>query len=360
MARIDQLLPAAHAGDATGDAAASLAAALRQRGHEANLYALTIDAEIRDRVRPFAEYPQPGPDDLTLLHYALPSPLSEALADYEGRRAIVYHNLTPPELLLPFCPEIARLTAIGRDQLQMLARSGRVDLAIGVSGYNTEDLDRTGFDNTVTLPLPLDLSRYDVEPDRVLGERLRDAPPIFLTVGRVAPNKRLEDLLRFAAYYLRHIEPNAWFLIVGGTRGLEPYHDALLELHAELGLDHRVRFLGRVSHADLVALYHAARVYLCTSLHEGFCAPLLEAMHFEVPILARAAAAVPETLGGGGMLFDDPDPAPVAEMLHLMATDTTLRTELQTRGRARVAGFSPAAVTEVWIETLERFLGAPR
>jgi glycosyltransferase involved in cell wall biosynthesis len=356
MARVDQLLPAAHAGDATGDAAASLAAALRHRGHDANLYALTIDAEIRDGVRPFSEYPAPGPDDLTLLHYALPSPLSEALTRYEGRRAIVYHNLTPPELLLPFCPDIARLTSAGREQLQWLADSGRVDLAIGVSQYNTDDLDATGFARTTTLPLSVDLSRYDVEPDRVLSERLAVAPPIFLTVGRVAPNKRLEDVLRFAAYYLRHVEPDAWFLIVGGTRGLEPYYDALIELHAELGLDHRVRFLGRVSHADLVALYRAASVYLCTSLHEGFCAPLLEAMHFEVPILARAAAAVPETLGGAGVLYDDPDPAAGAEMIHLLATDEALRGRLRQAGRARVADFAPDKVTAVWIEAIESFL----
>lgn len=356
MARIDQLLPAAHAGDATGDAAASLAAALRARDHTADLYALSIDAEIRDRVHPFTAYPAPGPGDLTLLHYALPSPLSEALIGYAGHRAIVYHNLTPPELLLPFCPDIARLTSAGRDQLQWLAATGKVDLAIGVSGYNTADLEATGFARTATLPLSIDLGRYEVEPDRVLTERLQEAPPIFLTVGRVAPNKRIEDILRFAAYYLRHIEPNAWFLIVGGTRGLEPYYDALVELHAELGLDHRVRFLGRVSHEDLVALYRAASVYLCTSLHEGFCAPLLEAMHFGVPILARAAAAVPETLGGAGVLFEEPDPAAVAEMLHLMATDEPLRARLRDLGRARVADFSPERVTAAWVEALESFL----
>lgn len=356
MARIDQLLPAAHAGDATGDSARDLAAALRAAGHQAALYGLTVDAELLDEVRPFEEFPPPRAGDLTLLHFALPSPLTAALRDCGGKRGIVYHNLTPPSLLLPWCPDVARLTALGRDELRSLAGSGAVDLAIGVSDYNTRDLQATRFAHTATLPLPLDLRRYDTSPDTVLASRLRTGPRYVLTVGRIAPNKDLETLLRVAAYTLRYIDPDVAFLIVGGHRGLEDYMEALLALHTELGLDDRVRFLGRVEHRDLVALYRSAAGYLCTSRHEGFCAPLLEAMHFGVPILARAAAAVPETLAGAGILFDDADPAAVAEMLHVVMTDDGLRRQLRERGRERVQRFAPGQVTDRWVATLERVL----
>lgn len=360
MARIDQLLPAAHIGDATGDSARDLAAALRHAGHDAGLYALTIDAPLQDRVRPFDDFPAPRSGDLTILHFALPSPLTAALRGCAGRRAVVYHNLTPPAQLLPWCPEVAGLTAAGRDELQALAASGAVDLAIGVSAYNTADLDATGFTRTTTLPLPLNVHRYDVEQDTVLAARLRSAPPYVLSVGRIAPNKRLEDLLRAAAYYLRHVEPDTNFFIVGGHRGLEAYYEALLALHAELGLDDRVRFLGRVQHRELVTLYANAGAYLCTSTHEGFCAPLLEAMHFGVPILARAAAAVPETLGGAGVLFDEPEPAALAEMLHVLVADAELRARLSQRGRARLDAFAPDRVNRRWVDTLENLLtGTP-
>ena len=352
--RIDQLLPAAHVGDATGDASLHLADALERAGHQAGLYSLTVDPPLRGRVLPFDAFPAPRPGDVTVLHYALPSSLNHALTTLASSKAIVYHNLTPPEMLLPHCPEVARLTAMGRDQLMALAASRSVDLAIGVSEYNTADLMATGFEATATLPLPMDLARYDQPPDPVLAAHLSTAPRIFLTVGRLAPNKRLEAFLRAAAYYLRYIDASAWFVMVGGHRGLEGYYDALAALHDRLGLDERVRFAGRVSHSELLAWYAAASVYVCTSEHEGFCAPLLEAMHFELPILARHAAAVPETLGGAGLTFTNDDPATLAETLHLLATDGELRERLVARGKARLPAYAPEQVTARWVATLAR------
>ncbi len=356
-ASIHQLLPAAHVGDATGDAARHLAAALEQAGHPAPLWALTIDRPLRGLVHRFRAPHRARDGDVTLLHFALPSPLTDAFVAAPGHRVLVYHNLTPPELLAPYCPEVARLTAAGRRELARLAESGRVELAIGVSEYNAADLRRAGFSRVAALPLPMDLARFDAPGDPALDALLRRAPRIFLTVGRVAPNKRLEDLLRVAAYYLRHVDPAAWFVIVGGSRGLEGYADALARLHRRLGLDERVRFTGKVAHAELVSWYRHASVYLCTSEHEGFCAPLLEAMACGVPVLARAAAAVPETLADAGVLFDDADPAALGEMLHLLATDEALRARLRDRARARVAAFAPARVTGRWLETIEELLG---
>ncbi len=358
--RIDQLLPAAHWGDATGDASRHLAQALRDAGYDAAIYALTIDEPLLGQVRSFESMPATSAADVTVLHFALPSPLTDALMQLEGRRAIVYHNLTPPEMLAPHAPDIARLTAAGRRELAALSSSGKVDLALGVSEYNTAELKRVGFGKTRTLPLPIDLQRYDIEPDPVLDEALGAAPRLFLTVGRLAPNKRLEEFLRAAAYYLRYVDPDAWFVAVGGHRGLESYYDALMELHAELGLDERVRFVGRVTHADLVAWYRHADVYICTSEHEGFCAPLLEAMHFGLPILARACAAVPETLGNAGVLYDEPDPARTGELLHLLSTDTVLRQQLRERGARRLAELEPERLVGSWVEALGKLAEAPR
>lgn len=354
--RIHQLLPAAHQYDATGDSAEHLARVLRAEGYDAGLYALTVDGDVADRVRPFEEFPDPGDGDLTILHFAVPSRLSGTIQQLAGRRALVYHNLTPPDLLAEHAPEIARLTAIGRRELGEIAASGAIDLAIGVSSYNTRDLDATGFESTATLPLPVDLSRYAAAPDALVARGLRNSGTLFLTVGRVAPNKRLEDFLRIAAYYLRYIDPDARFVVVGSDRGLEAYGSALSSLHAALGLDDRVRFVGRVSHAEMVAYYRAATVYVCTSVHEGFCVPLLEAMYFDIPVLARGAAAVPETLGDAGVKYTIADPAPTAEMLHLLATDRDLRDHLIAAGRRNLADYSPDTVCPRWVETLTGLL----
>ncbi|HJO04605.1 MAG TPA: glycosyltransferase [Acidobacteriota bacterium] len=355
--RVDQLLPAAHVRDATGESALHLAAGLERAGFEAGIYALTIDRELAGRVQPMHAFEPPGGSDVTILHYALASPLDSALLDCAGKRVIVYHNLTPPEMLLPTSPEVARLTMVGRDQLVELARSNGVDLAIGVSEYNTEDLRRVGFSRTTTLPLPIDLERYDVESEPVFAEQLAWPGQVFITVGRLAPNKRLEDFLRVAAYYNRHVHSSSYFYIAGGGQGSEGYTTALMDLYYELDLINRVVFLGRVSHRDLVTLYRAADVYLCTSAHEGFCAPLVEAMHFGVPILARHSTAIPETLGNAGVTYSHDDPARIAEALRVLSHDQPLRTRLQHNARRRVAYFSPSVVIPRWISALAELAG---
>jgi len=357
--RVTQLLPAAHTGDATGNSALHLAAALREVGYEAAVHALTIDEGLRGTVQPMEALAAPRPSDLTLLHFAIPSPLSGLLLETDGTRAIVYHNLTPPGLLLPFCPDVAALTARGAVELRELAASGRIDAAIGVSDFNCDGLRAAGFEHPRTLPLALDLSQYDVEPDPIVAAQEAVSPTTFLTVGRTAPNKRLESFVRAAAYYVEHIDPHAQFVVVGGNRGLERYSDALAELAISLGLGGRLRWAGRVPLADLVGWYRSADVYMCTSEHEGFCAPLLEAMHFGVPILARHAAAIPETLGDAGLMFVDDGPAPLAEMMHVLATDTPTRERLVANGRQRVAMFAPETVMRRWLGAVEEMVGKP-
>ncbi len=355
--RVDQLLPAAHVRDATGDAALHLAAGLERAGFDAGIYALTIDRELAGRVLPLRAFEPPGTSDVTILHYALASPLDSKLLECAGKRVIVYHNLTPPELLLPLCPEVARLTKVGRDQLIELARSDRVDLAIGVSNYNTADLRSVGFSRTTTLPLPIDLARYDVDSGPVLAEQLAWPGQVFITVGRLSPNKRIEDFLRVAAYYTRFIHPSSRFYVAGGGKGMGAYTTALVDLFRQLELNNRVVLLGRVSHRDLVTLYRAADAYLCTSAHEGFCAPLIEAMHFGVPILARHAAAIPETLGDAGVTYTGDDPAGVAEALSVLADDQILRTQLRRNAKRRIEHFAPDAVIPRWTRTLAGLAG---
>jgi glycosyltransferase involved in cell wall biosynthesis len=351
--KVHQLLATAHSGDATGDAALAVAAALRQAGHEAEIFALEVDPAMRGKVHRYSDFPPPEEHDCTVLHFNLPSPLTEDLVGFEGVRMLVYHNLTPPEQLLPYCPEIARLTALGRRQLEWLAAQGCVDLAIGVSAYNTRDLEAAGFSSTATVPLLVDLRHLRGPSNTVLEAELgRDSAHTFLTVGRVAPNKRIEDFLKAAAYYLRYVSPRARFLVVGGTQGMDPYLASLTKLQSQLELDARVRLVGRVSLEDLVTYYRAASVYVCTSTHEGFCAPLLEAMQFDLPIVARHAAAIPETLGNAGILVDTDDPADWAEMLHAVLEDEAMRERLSRSGQARLAAFDPVAVADRWVKTL--------
>jgi glycosyltransferase involved in cell wall biosynthesis len=192
------------------------------------------------------------------------------------------------------------------------------------------------------LPIIFDPKRYAVRPNRkVLGAFQRDANLLF--VGRVSPNKRFEDLILTFAYLKRFVRPDARLLLVGSTRRMELYHEYLQSLATRLGLS-EVVFTGHVSASELVAYYRCADVYLSMSEHEGFGVPLLESMHFGLPIVAYKAAAVPETLGGCGILVTAKDYSVVAELVGLLIEDGNLRARIVARQRERLGDFLPHEV----------------
>ena len=80
-------------------------------------------------------------------------------------------------------------------------------------------------------------------------------------------------------------------------------------------MDDSVAFLGSVSDAALDSEYASADAFVCMSRHEGFCVPIIEAMEAGLPVVARRAGAVSETLGQGGVLLDDPTPSDMAEAI---------------------------------------------
>ena len=83
--------------------------------------------------------------------------------------------------------------------------------------------------------------------------------------------------------------------------------------------------LGHVTNSELTACYDMADVFLCASEHEGFCVPLVEAVWKGVPVLAYAAAAVPATMDGAGVLFRTKDPFDVAALVNQVASNVALR-----------------------------------
>jgi glycosyltransferase involved in cell wall biosynthesis len=342
-----------HRGDAIGDSARLMRDALRAWGHEADIYALELDDDLRDDGRHWRDWRPSEPGDVVLLHYALPSPLTAALCAERGRRVLLHHNITPPEFFERFDPELARICALGRAQLATLV--GQVELALGDSEFNRRELQAAGFTRTGVLPIYLDFTRYR-EPDGWGGTRPRAGQPVLrrqlddgltnvLFVGRVAPNKCHEDLLRLVAYWKRFVSPDVRLLLVGKLPRRRHYFDALQALFHEQGLSAaEVVFMGHVSHEELLACYRAARVFVSMSAHEGFGVPLVEAMLMDVPILAYAAAAVPDTLGGAGVQFDRKRLPELAELAQALARDEPLRARVLAGQRRRLAAFDPAAI----------------
>jgi glycosyltransferase involved in cell wall biosynthesis len=336
---VNQWVPAAHCGDAIGDSARRMRSMLRRQGHPSDIFAMTIDDNLRGDVREFAD-PAARRGDVTIFHFALPSPMTEAFATLDGARVLQYHNITPASFFAPYAPPLFRLAALGRRELQSLV--GRVDLALGDSEFNRAELESLGFAPTGVLPIAVDTERITAAPRRPALERiLSDGLINILFVGRIVPNKRIEDHIRLAEVYKRYVDSYYRFIFVGRYDGVPSYYAQVRAMIAEFQmLPDRFWFTGPVPDEDLGAFYRWADAYVSLSEHEGFCVPLIEAMAADVPVLAYAAGAVPETLGGAGLLFAPKDLEVAAELLGMLVYDRPLRERVLDGQRQRLAAFS--------------------
>ena len=348
---LNQWVPAAHRGDAIGDSARRVRAMLRAQGHSSDIYAMTIDDDLRGDVLPFADTGARA-GDVTIFHFALPSPMTEAFAALPGRRVIQYHNITPASFFAPYDPQLFRLAALGRRELASLA--GRVDLALGDSEFNRQELEALGFAPTGVLPIAVDTGRVTKAPRRPALERiLSDGLINILFVGRIVPNKKIEDHIRLAEMYKRYSDNCYRFIFVGRHDGIPSYYAQVRALMDEFRmLPDRFWFTGPVPDEDLAAFYRWADVYVSLSEHEGFCVPLVEAMAAEVPVLAYAAGAVPETLGGAGVLFSPKDLEYAAELLAMLVYDREVRRSVIEGQRRRLLDFAPVKIDERLTEAL--------
>jgi len=341
---VNQWVPAAHKGDAIGDSARFVRRLLRRLGHRSEIYALTVDDELQGEVHPFAD-PEALRGDLTIFHFALPSPMTEAFGRLPGRRVLQYHNVTPAAYFAPYDPSLFRLAALGRQELATLV--GHVDLALGDSEYNRQEIASLGFARTGVFPIAVDTRRI-TQPARrpALEQMLDDGLVNFLFVGRIAPNKKIEDHIRLAEVYKRYIDAYYRFIFVGRFDAVPRYYSMIRALMAEYRfLNDRFVFTGPIPDQELAVYYRHAAVYVSLSEHEGFCVPLVEAMAADVPVLAYAAAAVPETLGGAGVQFAPKDLEVAAELLGTLAFDDDVRARVIAGQRRRLADFGDARIT---------------
>ncbi len=344
VGRVDQWVPAAHRGDAIGDEAIRIRDVLRRAGMESDVFSLHVDDDLAGEVLEFSERPQSPRSDVSILHFALPSPLTEAFVEASGKKVLIYHNITPSRFFVNYDNELVRIAEAGTRELVSL--SDAVDLALGDSEYNREELENLGFDRTGVLPILMDFDDYlEGTPSPVMEEMLDDGRANFLFVGRVYPNKRFEDLARLAFFYKKYVSEDFRFILVGKAGRMERYQQSVQALADKWGLrPSEFLFTGHVSFQDLLACYRCSDVFISMSEHEGFGVPLVESMLMELPVLAYAAAAVPDTLGGAGIQFREKRYEELAEMAHLLTVDESLRNAVIESQQARLERFHPNRV----------------
>lgn len=333
------------AGFAKGDAISNQALAMRRmfRGWdcESDIFSerrrilpeLRGDAfdatEARNRIHP---------TDIAILHLSIGSTVNDIFASLPCRKVIYYHNITPPRFFEHVQKQTALMLRRGREQARALRDVADINAA--VSRFNANELVEMGYDSPAVVPLVLDLEL--IRPTQKTVRR-PGSPIEVLSVGRCAPNKRIEHSLLAFAYLQKYVQPNSRFVHVGSYAGAEAYFHVLRSMTRSLDLEN-VRFTGAVGQDDLNAHYAAATIFICMSEHEGFCIPVLESMVHDVPVVAYAAGAIPDTMDAAGVLVHEKNYEALAELLSRVADDDAVRSAILSSQRQRIARYQATDV----------------
>jgi glycosyltransferase involved in cell wall biosynthesis len=354
---VHQLVSNFDVGDAIGNHVRALRQLLRGWGYASEVYAQYVHASLQKEARFYTHYREvSSPDTVVLFHFSIGSEVTSFFARLPDRRVMIYHNITPAEYFVGVNARVADRCRRGRRELVQLRHA--VDLALGVSEFNRAELEAAGFPRTGVLPILVDWEQY-AHPPVPAVEAACGRGTLLLSVGRIAPNKRIEDLIK-TFYFYRRLDPDSRLVLVGSAVDTEVYLAACQKLAAELGVLGHVLFTGPVPQAELCTYYRRASAYLCLSEHEGFCVPLLEAMHFGVPVVAYASTGIPGTLGDAGLLLREKDFPTIAETVHRVVRDPALRRAVVAGQRVRLRAFD-AATTEARLRAhLAELAGAGR
>lgn len=357
MTTVHQVIPVLAPHDAVGNHTLQVRDALRDAGITSEVFAEFRLGHHVGTGRSIDDYDAvAGQADLLIYQSSTGSTAVDWLLRRAEPLAVNYHNITPASFFEAWDDQAAASMRRARAQLGAMARRSR--LALADSPFNATELTELGYSPVQVSPLLLDLDARLAEPDPQVAEHLARtrAGRSWLFVGRLAPNKSQHDIIAaFAAYRLLY-DPGARLTLVG-SEAATSYADALLGLVDDLGISTSVTFAGPVTDAELAAYYADADAFVCLSRHEGFCVPLLEAMRHDVPVVALAAGAVPDTVGTAGVLLDDASPHLVAASVHELLEDEAFRSDLVRAGRALLAEHSLTSSRAAFVDAIRTHLG---
>ena len=354
--RIVQLLPTMAMGDAIGNDVLALSTVIRDMGVETGIYAETVDRRLPEGTAfPVEKMPRLSGEDVIIYHKSTGTDRSFSLERYPCRKLMIFHNITPAKYFKGYNDNLTRISEYGMRGLCHLA--DKVDYCMAVSAYNAQVLRELNYQCPIVIrPILIPFSDYAKAPDpEVMARYENDGYTNFVFVGRIAPNKKQEDVMRAFYCYKKYCNPKSRLFLVGSYQGMERYYHRLRRYVGALELDNVV-FTGHISFPAILAYYHLADLFLCMSEHEGFCVPLVEAMYFGVPILAYDSSAIADTLGGSGVLLSSNDPMEAAMCADRILRDAALRREIVAGQRRRQQDFAYPEIRKLFEQQLQEFL----
>jgi len=336
---VHQVLPNLGYGDAIGNHALWIRDRLQSQGHHSEIFARHIASPINNESYAYTSSGQIPEEAAIIYHHSIGSEITPWVCAHKGPKALIYHNITPPSFFEPYSKTFTNMLEQGHNQLGLLA--DHFPSSAGDSKFNAADLRKANFKNPGVIPLSIDPSKWSYEPDEQVMAEYQDGRTNIIFVGRVVPNKRHEELIYLLKFWLIH-DPTSRLIFVGSNDITSTYLNCLKLLAQNLRVDHAIVYTGHVNDAQLLAYYRTATIFWCLSDHEGFCVPVIEAMWFDIPVVAYDSTAVGGTMGNAGVLIKDKSrPDLLAETLHKQLTDPVRLEEIISSQRKRRVDFLP-------------------
>lgn len=323
MKEIHQFVDTFSEGDAIGNYTLQIRDFLRKSGFKSDIY-MNTTAHPQSDIYHWSKLDKDSADYGLIFHHSTLTDFIEQLPMLKAKIMMIYHNITPAAFYKQYHFPLYKLFKEAERRNTLLEKvhfSG----VIGDSKYNLDCIEKyvKGDYYKASFPPFLKIPVETNQPNTKLIEKLQNGAFTILYVARVAANKRHNDLLKLFEYYQKFVNPNSRLVITGYRSPYDMYFHKLEKFVSERYLQN-VIFTGKVTHADLLAYYKTADIFISMSEHEGFCVPPIEAIYNKVPVLAYDIPAVKELLGSE-YLFKTKDYVTISAIVEKIRTNKVFR-----------------------------------
>lgn len=324
--KIVQILLGLSYGDGVSNCVLSIAKMLDVLGYSNSIITFRVDERIRNSHIIEGDIDKPivlDKNDIVIYHFSIGHILNYIVENLPYKKILVYHNVTIPEFYRGIDYQAMQLCLWGVCDASNTA--GNYLKGIALSEFSKGNLIEMGWkaEDVSVLPV-ININDPVIEANSELVDKYDDDYVNILFTGRIAPHKKIENIIKVFCFYQKEYNPKSRLLLVGSNTAHKNYYQALEDYIQWLQVDN-VFFAGHVSNKDLESYYTVSDVFLCMSEHEGFCIPLVEAMKRKIPVVAYSAAAVPDTLGEAGVLVKTKDKKKIAGIIDQLISDSDYR-----------------------------------
>ncbi len=345
--RICQFATGFHMGDAISNEMLAFHAYFCKSGLDSYIYAEHIGRPLKKIASKYTSY-KPTKYDVIVYHHSIHSNILDFILNQPVRKILIYHNVTPAHFFEPYDLPFSYLLKRGKTDL--ISLQSRFDAIFADSEFNKHELVEMGYKKVIILPIVYDFQILDKPP--LIRNNSQGIKITF--VGRISPNKKQCDLIRFAEIYRKFFRKDFQVQMIGyASPASRLYLEELRQFVRFFKLEKNIYFSGYATQSELNGYYSCSDIFLSMSEHEGFCVPLLEAMHFKIPVLAYKAGAVEETMNKAGILFQTKDYPLIAEIIEEILSNPDFKEQILRRQNQRIEEYKYMLKEEILMKAIQ-------